>query len=195
MHCGATVFTFCTQALLYKSSLQGQLLKEYILDFIISMQQAVICSEFTNRILFLCHESVLKRKLLFFYFIFAVQYVIYIFRYIKEWRKNPKWSITCCLALLLPLNDLQGEIRGLTGRSILKQQLQTGKMDMPSMSKALKESGAVDFDLGDDEGSSPEEGDQDKEKANGGKRVEQGVLTLAEICIHPLPRETYDTAL
>ena len=66
---------------------------------------------------------------------------------------------------------------------------------MPSMCRALKESGAVDFDLGDDEGSSPEEGDQDKEKANRGKRVEQGVLTLAEICIQPLPRETYDTAL
>ena len=129
------------------------------------------------------------------FLILAVQYVIYIFRYIKEWRKNPKWSISCCLALLLPLNDLQGEIRGLTGRNVLKQQLQTGKIDMPSMSRALKESGAVDFDLGDDEGSSPEEGDQDKEKANRGKRVEQGVLTLAEISIHPLPRETYDTAL
>ena len=66
---------------------------------------------------------------------------------------------------------------------------------MPSMSRALKESGAVDFDLGDDEGSSPEDRDQDKVKANKGKHLEQGVLTLAEISIHPLPRETYDTAL
>ena len=97
--------------------------------------------------------------------------------------------------MLLPLNDLQGEIRGLTGRNVLKQQLQTGKIDMPSMSRALKESGAVDFDLGDDEGSSPEDRDQDKVKANKGKHLEQGVLTLAEISIHPLPRETYDTAL
>ena len=120
---------------------------------------------------------------------------MYILRYIKEWRKNPKWSISCCLALLLPLNELQGEIRGLVGRNVLKQQLQTGKIDMPSMSRALKESGAVDFNLEDDEGSSPEERDQDKVKANKGTCVEQGVLTLAEISIYPLPRETYDTSL
>ena len=142
--------------------------------------------------MFLYCESFIKRKL---FFTLAVQYFIYIFRYIKEWRKNPKWSISCCLALLLPLNELRGEIRGLTGRNVLKQQLQTGKIDMPSMSRALKESGAVDINLEDDEGSSSEERDQDKVKANSGKCVEQGVLTLAKISIHELPSETYDTSL
>jgi len=95
----------------------------------------------------------------------------------------------------LPLNELRGEIRGLTGRNVLKQQLQTGKIDMPSMSRTLKESGAVDINLEDDKGSSSEERDQDKVKANRGKRVEQGVLTLAKISIYELPRETYDTSL
>ena len=66
---------------------------------------------------------------------------------------------------------------------------------MPSMSRALKESGAVDINLEDDEGSSSEERDQDKVKANSGKCVEQGVLTLAKISIHELPSETYDTSL
>ena len=84
----------------------------------------------------------------------------------------------------------------MAGRNVLKQQLQTGKIDMPSMSGALKESGAVDINLEDDEGSSTEERDQDKVIAhNKGKCVEQGVLTFAEISLHPLPRMTHDTSL
>ena len=90
-------------------------------------------------------EKTIKATSIFSFF--AVQYVAYMCRYMLEWRKNPQWSLSCCLALLLPLNDLQGEIRGLAGRSILKQQLQTGKVDMPSMSGAFKDSGAVTFDL------------------------------------------------
>ena len=72
---------------------------------------------------------------------------MYIYRFFKKWRKNPKWSFSCCLALLLPLNDLQQEIRGMTGKNVLKQQLQSGNVSMPSVSGALKESGAVSFDL------------------------------------------------
>lgn len=112
----------------------------------------------------------------------------------KEWRKNPQWSLSCCLALLLPLNELQGEIRGLAGKNILKQQLQTGKIDMPSMSKTLKDSGAVAFGLGDDESSQTEESDHDKVITTQKNRIEQSVLTLAQISIHELPKDTYDTA-
>ena len=65
----------------------------------------------------------------------------------KEWRKNPQWSLSCCLALLLPLNDLQNEIRGMTGKSLMKEQVQTGQFNAPSVSGTLKESGAVSFDL------------------------------------------------
>ena len=76
---------------------------------------------------------------------------MYVYRYIKEWRKNPKWSFSCCLALLLPLNDLQGEVREMAGRNILKQQLQTGKIDMPSISGTLKDSGVVNVGLEEEE--------------------------------------------
>lgn len=76
---------------------------------------------------------------------------MYIYCYIKEWRQNPEWSLSCCLALILPLNDLQGEIRGLAGRNVLKQQLQSGKISMPSMSNSLKESGVVTFGLKEDD--------------------------------------------
>ena len=128
-------------------------------------------------------------------FVLAVQYLLYIYQYMKEWRKNPQWSLSCCLALLLPLNELQGEIRGLAGKNILKQQLQTGKIDMPSMSKTLKDSGAVAFGLGDDESSQTEESDHDKVITTQKNRIEQSVLTLAQISIHELPKDTYDTAL
>ena len=72
---------------------------------------------------------------------------MFIYRFFKEWRKNPRWSFSCCLALLLPLNDLQQEVLGMTGKNVLKQQLKTGNVDMPSLSGALKESGAVSIEL------------------------------------------------
>ncbi|XP_044174309.1 uncharacterized protein LOC122957936 [Acropora millepora] len=79
--------------------------------------------------------------------ILLVQYAIFIYRFFKEWRKNPRWSFSCCLALLLPLNDLQQEVLGMAGKNVLKQQLKTGNVDMPSLSGALKESGAVSIEL------------------------------------------------
>ena len=72
---------------------------------------------------------------------------MFIYRFFKEWCKNPRWSFSCCLALLLPLNDLQQEVLGMAGKNVLKQQLKTGNVDMPSLSGALKESGAVSIEL------------------------------------------------
>ena len=95
-------------------------------------------------------------KLLGFSFISA-QYTVFLYRYIKEWRKNPHWSFSCCLALLLPLNELQGELRGLAGQNFLKNQLQTGEIEKPSLISAVKDSGAIDVTL--EEG---EQGDGDK---------------------------------
>ena len=83
----------------------------------------------------------------FFFLLFLVQYGRYFLRFIKEWRKNPQWSLSCCLALLLPLNDLHNEIRGMTGKNWLNEQVQTGKFNMPSVSSTLNESGAVSFEL------------------------------------------------
>ena len=72
---------------------------------------------------------------------------MFIYRFFKEWRKNPRWSFSCCLALLLPLNDLQQQVLGMTGKNVLTEQLQTGNVDIPSLSGSLKESGAVSIEL------------------------------------------------
>ena len=66
-----------------------------------------------------------------------------------EWRKNPHWSLSCCLALLLPLNDLQGEISGLvgSGANVLDNQLQAGQTEDTTIFSAVKDSGAIDVSL------------------------------------------------
>ena len=77
---------------------------------------------------------------------------MFLYQYIKEWRQNPQWSFTCCLALLLPLNDLQGEIRDIATKNILKTQLQTGAIEKPSIASSAKDSGAIGVALKSDEG-------------------------------------------
>ena len=120
-----------------------------------------------------------------------MQYLVITYNYIKEWRKNPKWSFSCCLALLLPLNELQGEIQGLTGRNILNQQLQTGGIEMPSIGDALKETGAVDISLLEDKDSESEQ----EQEGNNEMTIGQGLLTLAKVSIHELLRGPRDTKL
>ena len=81
----------------------------------------------------------------------SVQYVLYLHGYFKEWRKNPRWSFSCCLALLLPLNDLQGEIHGMAGTNIVETQLQSGEFELTTVGSAVKDSGIIDVALEDDE--------------------------------------------
>ena len=84
------------------------------------------------------------------YFLFtSVQYAVFLYRYIKEWRRNPHWSFSCCLAALLPLNDLQGEIPGLVEANVLQNQLQTGKFEKPTILSVVKDSGVIDATLED----------------------------------------------
>ena len=85
-----------------------------------------------------------KIKSNFFYVFLSVQYALHLYDYFKEWRKNPHCSFSCCLALLLPLNDLQGEVRGLVGKNVLRTQLQTGNFEMTTLRAAVKGSGAFD---------------------------------------------------
>ena len=89
----------------------------------------------------------------------SAQYAVFLYRYIKEWRKNPQWSFSCCLALLVPLNDFQEEVRGFAGENALKSQLETGQIEKPSILAAVKDSGAIDVTL--EEGG---QGDENKEK-------------------------------
>jgi len=83
----------------------------------------------------------------------AVQYITILYCYLRKWWKNPHCSFSCCLALLLPLNDLQGKIDGLAGANVLNNQMQTGHLDAPTLIGAMKDSGAMDVSL--------EEGEQD----------------------------------
>lgn len=95
----------------------------------------------------------LSKHISFFHlFSFPVQYGMFLYGYLMEWRKNPHWSLSCCLALLLPLNDLQGEISGLvgSGANVLDNQLQTGQTEDTTIFAAVKDSGAIDVSL--DEG-------------------------------------------
>lgn len=79
--------------------------------------------------------------------IFSVQYFMFLYQYFKEWRKNPHWSFSCCLALLLPLNDLQGEVHSMADTNILKTQLQSGAMETPSIAVVAKDSGIMSIAL------------------------------------------------
>ena len=161
--------------------------------------------------------------------LFSVQYLSYIYHYMKEWRKNPEWSLSCCLALLLPLRNLQGEIGGLAGRDIPLQQLQTDRIDIPSTANTERDSGAVvilleDYDAerkeeeeedDDEEGKQgeeereeeeeekeeeeeeeEEEGEEDEDDDTANQiTVEQGVVTVVEVIIHPPPSGIQDTKL
>jgi len=76
---------------------------------------------------------------------------VHLYGYLKEWRKNPHWSFSCCLALLLPLISLPGEISGLVGTNITNTQLETGQFEMQTVVGAVKDSGVVDVTLDDEE--------------------------------------------
>ena len=78
---------------------------------------------------------------------------MHFYGFYQEWRKNPHWSISCCLALFLPLLSLSGEINDLAGTNVLDTQLETGHIEVTTVFGAVSDSGAIDVVL--------EEGEQD----------------------------------
>ena len=110
------------------------------------------------------------------------------------------------MALLLPLNELQGEVRGLLGRNVLKQQLQTGKMDIPSISSTLKETGEIDFSLEETDEANVKEAQTCGKEVSASSEVHkrskvrastvhpESELSIANITIHEHPEETYETS-
>ena len=74
--------------------------------------------------------------------LFSVQYATHLLGYLKEWRKNPQWSFSCFLALFLPLIDLSGDIGGLVETNVINTQLDTGQMEMTTITDTVKDSGA-----------------------------------------------------
>ena len=139
-----------------------------------------------------------------FYFCFSlsVQYALQLYEYFKEWRKNPHCSFSCCLALLLPLNDLQGEIRGLVGKNVLSTQLQTGNFEMITLRGAIKDSGAFDVTLeegeqGDDHALDLRDDNRPSTKTSN-KKCHQGtqteffrLLTVPDLTVHQPIEETH----
>ena len=68
--------------------------------------------------------------------------------------------------MVLPLISLPGDISGLVGTNITKNQLDTGGIDMPTIAGAVQDSGAVDVTL--EEGGA---GDDDLAEAQEGSRI------------------------
>ncbi len=99
----------------------------------------------------LLEEYSFETKLIIFqklcFHLLSVQFTLHLYGYVKEWRKKPHWSFSCCLALLLPLNDLQGDILGLAGTNVLKTQLDSGEFEMTTLRAAVQGTGALDVTL------------------------------------------------
>lgn len=53
-----------------------------------------------------------------------------------EWRKNPQWSFSCCLALILPLVGLPGDISGFESSNTIDNQLEIGEVEISTTSDA-----------------------------------------------------------
>ena len=87
----------------------------------------------------------------------SVYYVVHLYGYLKEWRKNPHCSFSCCLAFFLPLVDLHGEVKVMTDADILSTQLDTGHMEMSTIAGVVKDSGAINVAIKD--------GDQDDDNS------------------------------
>lgn len=56
-----------------------------------------------------------------------------------EWRKNPQWSFSCCLALILPLVGLPGDISGFESSNAIDNQLEIGEMEISTTSDAVQD--------------------------------------------------------
>ena len=138
----------------------------------------------------------------FFFVLFSVQYALHLYNYFKEWRKNPHYSFSCCLALFLPLVDLQGEIQGMVEKNVLRTQLQTGNFEMTTLRGAVKDSGAFDVTL--EEGKQADDHALDLQDDNRpvakiiNKKCHQGtqtevslLLTVADFPAHRTIEETH----
>lgn len=107
------------------------------------------------------------QKLFFVSCLLSVQYVLNLYSNLLEWRKNPQWSFSCCLALLLPLKDLQEDFGGLDATNVLTSQLQSGDFDVPTILAGVKQSGVIDTTL-EESG----QGDDSTEETHGSFHVE-----------------------
>lgn len=69
---------------------------------------------------------------------------MHFYQYVKVWLKNPQCSVSCCMALLLPLNDMQGDITDqVTESNDLGRQIDVGQVDgVPAVTSSVRSRGA-----------------------------------------------------
>ena len=98
------------------------------------------------------------------------------YRYFKEWRKNPQWSFSCCLAIFLSFSDLQGDISDLVDTDVVKSQQHSEEMEMLTILSAIEESKAINF-----KGNRGDRGDETKKVST--KKRHQGTQTEITILV------------
>ncbi len=141
-----------------------------------------------------------------FSYCFSVQYALHLKGHLQQWRKNPHWSSSCCLALLLHLNDLQEEVSGMAATNVLKTQLESGEFEMVTLEAAVNESVAVDVTLKevkqaeDDKMDMKDDDRQVTKKSN--IKCDQGTqtellmfLTVADVMLHKPNKERSKNSL
>ena len=85
---------------------------------------------------------------------------MHLYGFLKEWRKRPHWSFSCCLAFIIPLISLPADFSGFIGTNVINNQLETGDIELPTIAGAVQDSGAIDVTL-----EKGEEGDVDPPEA------------------------------
>ena len=126
---------------------------------------------------------------------------MFLCRYIKEWRRNPHWSFSCCLTALLPLNDLHSEIRGLVEANVLQNQLKTGKFEKPTILSVVKDCGVIDVNLKEYKQDDDDTVETDAEDCQGfkhgdtrchrGTQTELFSLSIADIVAHKTKQKVH----
>lgn len=71
--------------------------------------------------------------------------MLHLCAFLKKWYKNPTWSFSGCLSLILPFLSLSGDIDRLVGENMMNKQVDTEDIEMPSIAAAVQESGATDI--------------------------------------------------
>ena len=109
----------------------------------------------------------------------------------RNGHKNPQWSLSCLLALLLPLNGLQAEVTGMVETNVLDNQLQKGQEEMPTLIGAINDSSVVDVTL--EEGEQEQETRQQETRLCSTRTTEKMALTNCKWPVPCLVRNAHGT--
>lgn len=77
--------------------------------------------------------------------------MLHLCAFLKKWYKNPRWSFSCCLSLILPFLSLSGDIDGLMRENLMNKQVDSGGIEMTSIAACVQDSGATDITLDNSE--------------------------------------------